>query len=94
VSPKQLLQAEIERFPAAAAEALHTAMIGPLISPHCNHYRATRVLCEALLKTVREVTGKEVAFERSISSAEERPHAKTTEVWQRTGHAGWRSVAR
>jgi len=34
----------------------------PLISPTCDHYRATRVLHETLLKTVREVTGKEVEF--------------------------------
>ncbi|BCG73015.1 hypothetical protein MesoLj113a_41730 [Mesorhizobium sp. 113-1-2] len=46
------------------AEALHKSIIKPFVSPHCEHYRATRVLHEALLKTVREVTGKEVEFIR------------------------------
>ena len=36
--------------------------INPLISPHCDHCRATRTLHEARLKAVREVTGKEVGF--------------------------------
>ncbi|RWE34479.1 MAG: hypothetical protein EOS78_20515 [Mesorhizobium sp.] len=58
---KQLSQAEIERF-LVAAEALHLSIIKPFISPHCDHYRQTRVLHEALLKTVRVVTGKEVEF--------------------------------
>ncbi|TGQ94610.1 hypothetical protein EN851_03375 [Mesorhizobium sp. M8A.F.Ca.ET.208.01.1.1] len=58
---KQLSQAEIDRF-LVAAEALHLSIIKPLISPHCDHYRQTRVLHEVLLKAVREVTGKEVAF--------------------------------
>ncbi|CAN7289613.1 hypothetical protein [Mesorhizobium sp. LjNodule214] len=61
IKSKQLSQAEIERF-LAAAEALHKAIVGPLISPICDHYRATRTLQEALLKTVREITGKEVPF--------------------------------
>jgi hypothetical protein len=58
---KQLSQAEIERF-LVAAEALHKSIVKPLISPHCDHYRATRVLHEVLLKAVREITGKEVEF--------------------------------
>ncbi|ESX77900.1 hypothetical protein NKH85_28675 [Mesorhizobium sp. M0924] len=58
---QQLSQAEIERF-VTAAEALHLSIIKPFISPHCDHYRQTRVLHEVLLKAVREVTGKEVAF--------------------------------
>lgn len=58
---QQLSQAEIERF-VAAAEALHLSIIKPFISPHCDHYRQTRVLHEVLLKAVREVTGKEVSF--------------------------------
>lgn len=37
-----------------AAEALHKAIVDPLISPTCDHYRSTRTLHEALLKTVRE----------------------------------------
>lgn len=46
---KQLSQAEIERF-LVAAEALHKSIVKPFISPHCEHYRATRTLHEALLK--------------------------------------------
>ncbi|TPK92597.1 hypothetical protein [Mesorhizobium sp. B2-4-17] len=42
---KQLSQAEIERF-LVAAEALHKSIIKPFISPHCEHYRATRTLHE------------------------------------------------
>ncbi|MER9740517.1 hypothetical protein [Mesorhizobium sp. M0187] len=57
---QQLSQAEIERF-ATAAEALHLSIISRL-SPHSDDYRQTRVLHEVLLKAVREVTGKEVAF--------------------------------
>ena len=60
---KQLSQAEIESF-LVAAEALHKSIVKPLISPHCDHYRTTRVLHDALLKAVREVTGKEVEFIR------------------------------
>ncbi|ESY73102.1 hypothetical protein LB577_31395 [Mesorhizobium sp. B283B1A] len=60
---KQLSQAEIERF-LAAAEALHLSIIKPFISPHCDHYRQTRVLHEVLLNTVRQVTGREVEFIR------------------------------
>ncbi|MER9353305.1 hypothetical protein NKI61_08385 [Mesorhizobium sp. M0514] len=58
---QQLSQAEIERF-VTAAEALHLSIIKPFISPHSDHYRQTRVLHEVLLKAVREVTAKEVAF--------------------------------
>ncbi|PBB64241.1 hypothetical protein CK228_34105 [Mesorhizobium sp. WSM4312] len=60
---KQLSQAEIECF-LVAAEALHKSIVKPFISPHCEHYRPTRCLHEAPLKTVREVTGKEVEFIR------------------------------
>lgn len=60
---KQLSQAEIERF-LVAAEALHKSIVKPLISPTCQHYRATRVLHEVLLKAVRDVTGKEAEFIR------------------------------
>ena len=58
---KQLSQAEIERF-LVAAKALHWSIVKPFISPHCEHYRQTRVLHEVLWKAVREVTGKEVEF--------------------------------
>ena len=60
---KQLSKAEIDRF-LVAAEALHKSIVGPLISPQCEHYRSTRVLHEALLATVREVTGNKAPFIR------------------------------
>ncbi|MBZ9741025.1 hypothetical protein LB563_18240 [Mesorhizobium sp. CO1-1-4] len=59
---KQLSQAEIELF-LVAAEALHLSIIKPFISPHCDHYRATRLLHEVLLNAVREVTGKEGVYQ-------------------------------
>jgi len=40
------------RAPKLAEEALHKSIMKPLISPTCDHYRATRVLHETLLKTV------------------------------------------
>nr|WP_246801007.1 hypothetical protein [Mesorhizobium amorphae] len=61
IKSKQLSQAEIEHF-LVAAEGLHKAIVGPLISPTCDHFRSTRTLHEALLKTVREVTGKDPPF--------------------------------
>ena len=60
---KQLSQAEIECF-LVAAEALHWSIVKPFISPHCEHYQATRVLHETLLRAVRDVAGKEVEFIR------------------------------
>ena len=62
---QQFSQAEIQRF-VSATEALHLSIIKPFISSHCDHYRQTRVLHEVLLKAVREVTDKEVAFIRWI----------------------------
>ncbi|MFK0690287.1 hypothetical protein ACFX5Q_19075 [Mesorhizobium sp. IMUNJ 23033] len=59
--PKHLSGQELEQF-LQAAEGLHKALVGPLISPSCDHYRSMQTLHEALLKTVREVTGKEVTF--------------------------------
>ncbi|RUU82818.1 hypothetical protein [Mesorhizobium sp. M7A.F.Ca.MR.362.00.0.0] len=69
---KQFSQAEIERF-LVAAEALHLSIVKPFISPHCDHYRQTRVLHEALLNAVREVTGKEVPFIRWNTTGPVRP---------------------
>ncbi|PWJ87824.1 hypothetical protein C8D77_114115 [Mesorhizobium loti] len=69
---QQLSQTEIERF-LVAAEALHLSIIKPFISPTCDHYRATRVLHEVLLKAVREVTGQEVAFIRWNTTGPVRP---------------------
>lgn len=60
---KQLPQADLQRF-LEAAEGLHKSIVSPLISPQCEHYRSLQLLHSALLKTVREVTGKEVAFIR------------------------------
>lgn len=57
----------------AAAEALHLSIIKPFISPYCDHYRQTRVLHEVLLKAVREVTGKEVAFIQWNGTGPSRP---------------------
>ena len=54
---KQLSQTEIERF-LVAAEALTLSIIKPFISPHCDHYRTTRVLHEVPLKAAPEVTGR------------------------------------
>ncbi|OWK20126.1 hypothetical protein AJ88_33730 [Mesorhizobium amorphae CCBAU 01583] len=59
--PKQLSGQELERF-LQAAEGLHKAIVGPLISPTCDHFRSLQVLHAALLKTVRKVTGKDPAF--------------------------------
>ncbi|MBZ9768155.1 MULTISPECIES: hypothetical protein [unclassified Mesorhizobium] len=61
--PKQLSESKLRRF-LAAAEALHLSITGPLISPHCDHYRATRGLHEALLRAVKEITGKDAEFIR------------------------------
>ena len=58
---QQISQAEIQTF-LLAAEALHKSIVKPFISPHRDHYRATRVLHEVLLNTVRKVTGNEVGF--------------------------------
>ncbi|TPJ44456.1 hypothetical protein [Mesorhizobium sp. B2-7-1] len=69
---KQLSEAEIERFVIAAAE-LHRSIVRPLISPNCEHYRSTRTLHEALLKSVREVTGKEIEFIKWNTTGPVRP---------------------
>ncbi|MDX8453231.1 hypothetical protein RFM98_10720 [Mesorhizobium sp. VK9D] len=58
---KQLSEVEIERF-MEAASAMHTAIVRPLISTQCDHYRAMGDLHEALLKAVKDVTGKDAAF--------------------------------
>ena len=62
---KQSSQAEIERF-LVAAEALHWSIVKPFISPHCEHYRATPVLHEGLLKAVREVTGRKSSLSHGM----------------------------
>lgn len=60
---KQLSQAEIERF-LSEAERLHKSIVQPLLSPSCEHYRALQNTHEALLKTVRDITGKDAPFIR------------------------------
>ncbi|MBZ9843985.1 hypothetical protein [Mesorhizobium sp. CA5] len=61
--PKQLSNGELEQF-MKAAEVLHNSITRPLISPQCDHYRSLQDLHQALLKTVREVTGKDATFVR------------------------------
>ena len=60
---KQLLPAEIDRF-VSEAERLHKSIVQPLLSPTCNHFRALQAVHEALLKAVRDITGKDAAFIR------------------------------
>ena len=60
---KQLSQAEIERF-VSEAERLHRSIVQPLLSPTCEHYRSLQAVHEALLKTVRDITGKDATFIR------------------------------
>jgi hypothetical protein len=45
-----------------AAEALHRSIVKPLISPSSDHYRALQRTHEALLKTVKDITGKDAPF--------------------------------
>jgi len=45
-----------------AADALRKSIVGPLISPRCDHFRSMRTLHEALLKTVKDITGKDAPF--------------------------------
>ncbi|TIP39103.1 MAG: hypothetical protein E5X77_30385 [Mesorhizobium sp.] len=59
--PKQLSEPQIAEFMAAAA-TLHKAIVSPLISTQCQHYRSMQDLHEALLKTVKDVTGQDAAF--------------------------------
>ncbi|MDX8530159.1 hypothetical protein RFM42_04175 [Mesorhizobium sp. VK25D] len=60
---KQLSDVELERFMAAAGE-LHRSIVDPLISTQCDHYRSIQTLHEALLKAVKDITGKDAAFIR------------------------------
>ncbi|CDX31306.1 conserved hypothetical protein [Mesorhizobium sp. SOD10] len=60
---KQLSESELERF-IIAAGALHRSIVDPLISTQCDHYRSMQTLHQALLKAVKDVTGKDAAFIR------------------------------
>ncbi|MER9217135.1 hypothetical protein NKI54_35165 [Mesorhizobium sp. M0663] len=46
------------------AEGLHKSIVQPLISPTCDHYRALQSVHQALLKSVKEITGKDAPFIR------------------------------
>ena len=61
--PKALSPTEMAAF-LTAAEALHQSIVRPLISTQCDQYRSMRDLHEALLKTVKEITGKDAEFVR------------------------------
>ncbi|RUU53916.1 hypothetical protein [Mesorhizobium sp. M2C.T.Ca.TU.002.02.1.1] len=74
--PKQLSNVELEQF-MSAAEALHLSITRPLISPQCEHYRSMRDLHEALLKAVREVTGKDATFIRWFGAGSAKPKSGT-----------------
>ncbi|MEI9431792.1 hypothetical protein [Mesorhizobium sp. Cs1299R1N3] len=58
---KQLSKAELDRF-LLAAEALHKSIVQPLLSPSSEHYRTLQRTHEALLKTVKDITGKDATF--------------------------------
>ncbi|MER8377268.1 hypothetical protein NKH02_21760 [Mesorhizobium sp. M1396] len=45
-----------------AAEALHKSIVKPLLSPMSEHYRALQNTHEALLKTIKDITGKDAPF--------------------------------
>ncbi|WP_348629761.1 hypothetical protein [Mesorhizobium sp. M7A.F.Ca.US.011.01.1.1] len=60
---KHLSQAEIDCF-VAAAEALHKSIVKPLLSPMSEHYRALQNTHEALLKAIKDITGKDAPFIR------------------------------
>ncbi|WP_342634053.1 hypothetical protein [Mesorhizobium waimense] len=45
-----------------AAEALHKSIVKPLLSPTSDHYRALQSTHAALLKTVKDITGKDAPF--------------------------------
>ncbi|WP_352968930.1 hypothetical protein [Mesorhizobium sp. M1406] len=54
---KHLSQAEIHRF-LTEAERLHKSIVQPLLSPSSEHYRALQNTHEALLKTIKDITGR------------------------------------
>ena len=69
---KQLSQPEIERF-LVAAEALHRSVVQPLLSPGCDHFRALQEAHGAMLKTVKDITGKDAPFIRWDGTGPVRP---------------------
>jgi hypothetical protein len=69
---KRLSEAEIERF-LAEAERLHKSIVQPLLSPTSEHYRALQRTHEALLKTVKDITGKDAPFIQWFGTGPVRP---------------------
>jgi hypothetical protein len=69
---KQLSQAEIECL-LVAAERLHKSIVQPLLSPRSEHFRALQRTQEALLKTVKDITGKDAPFIRWNGTGPARP---------------------
>lgn len=61
--PNQLSGPEVVRF-LEAAGALHRSIVTPLISPQCDQYRSMQDLHQALLKAVKDITGKDAEFIR------------------------------
>jgi len=58
---------------AAEAERLHKSIVQPLLSPSSEHYRALQRTHEALLKTVKDVTGKDSPFIQWFGTGPVRP---------------------
>ncbi|PZV40537.1 hypothetical protein B5V02_00475 [Mesorhizobium kowhaii] len=71
---KQLSEAEIERF-LTAAESLHKSIVKPLLLPTSDHHRALQGAHEALLKSIREITGKDAPFIQLFGAGPVRPTA-------------------
>ncbi|MER9332296.1 hypothetical protein [Mesorhizobium sp. M0488] len=56
-------QPEIDRF-LTEAERLHKSIVQPLLSPSSEHYQALQNTHKALLKTIKDITGKDAPFIR------------------------------
>ena len=71
---KQLSDTDIANL-LVAAEALHKSITRPLLSPSSDHYRSLQRTHEALLRTVKEITGKDAAFIQWYTTGPVRPPA-------------------
>ncbi|QKD04258.1 hypothetical protein [Mesorhizobium loti] len=69
---KQLSQAEVDRF-MVEAERLHKTIVQPLLSPSCDHYRSLQAVHEVLLKSIKEITGRDASFIRWNLTGPARP---------------------
>jgi hypothetical protein len=58
---------------AVAAEPLHKSIVKPHISPSSEHFRALQRKHEALLKTVKDITGDDAPFIRWNTTGPVRP---------------------